>query len=231
MKKALLMDLGNTIVRNLDFDFYRGLKHIYGKAIEPKIFYGELLEFNDKLKVLTYENKDEYEISLKSYLNYIKKYFDLSFNQDLESLELEFVSKVERLELMPGVLELFKYCKKKNIKIVVLSNTSFSAKAIYSQIEKFHFMKYIDNFLLSSEYIFRKPNKAFFELGIKVTGRPVDDILYIGDNYQADILGGIQSGLDVCWYNEKKEDNYLNLDCLDIQNYCQLIKYLEGNYD
>lgn len=113
----------------------------------------------------------------------------------------------------------------------MLSNTSFSAKAIYSQIEKFHFMKYIDNFLLSSEYIFRKPNKAFFELGIKVTGRPVDDILYIGDNYQADILGGIQSGLDVCWYNEKKEDNYLNLDCLDIQNYCQLIKYLEGNYD
>ncbi len=37
-------------------------------------------------------------------------------------------------------------------------------------------------------------------------GLTAADLLYVGDNYQTDIFGGLQSGWRTIWINHKQED-------------------------
>ena len=86
------MDLGNTIVYNMNFDFNKGLKRIYDLACHPQISIEEFLEFNNYLKTKSYDNRGNIEIKLIDYISFIKSYFDLYFNLSLTELEL-FKSK------------------------------------------------------------------------------------------------------------------------------------------
>lgn len=56
--------------------------------------------------------------------------------------------------------------------------------------------------IVSEEIGFAKPDARFFEAAFAQTGQPErSTVLVIGDSLTSDILGGIQAGLDTCWFN------------------------------
>jgi len=228
MIEGLLIDLGNTIVYNRHFDFKKGFKKVYELAINPKISLEQYMEFNKHLKMMTYDNRGDLEIKLIDYLSFVSNYFDLKFNIPLTDIEVEFAKACEKLELIEGIKDILIFCKSHNIKVVVLSNSAFSKNAILSQLEPLNISYLIDEFLISSESLFRKPHQLFFELGIKTLGCTKENILYIGNDYNYDIIGASKAGLNVGWFNELHQNNYQNLNCFDFDNYSSLLKYLEG---
>ncbi|MCI0556101.1 MAG: HAD hydrolase-like protein, partial [Anaerolineae bacterium] len=43
---------------------------------------------------------------------------------------------------------------------------------------------------------------AFFDVAFERTGHPAkSDVLIIGDSLTSDIRGGVDYGIDTCWYN------------------------------
>ncbi len=57
---------------------------------------------------------------------------------------------------------------------------------------------------ISEEMGVAKPHPRFFELTFEQLGQPhKDQVLVIGDSLASDILGGINFGLDTCWYNPR----------------------------
>ena len=54
--------------------------------------------------------------------------------------------------------------------------------------------------LISEEIGFMKPDRRLFEHAATSAGFAPDHILYIGDSYRSDILGGVRAGWQVCWY-------------------------------
>ena len=62
--------------------------------------------------------------------------------------------------------------------------------------------EFIDEIIISEEVGAAKPQTAFFEIASERTGHPAkSDVLIIGDSLTSDIRGGVDYGIDTCWYN------------------------------
>ena len=70
---------------------------------------------------------------------------------------------------------------------------------------------FISALIISEEIGVAKPHTAFFEAAAAQTGNPPkSDILIIGDSLTSDMQGGLNYGIDTCWYNpvfEPQPDN------------------------
>jgi 2-haloacid dehalogenase len=60
----------------------------------------------------------------------------------------------------------------------------------------------ISELIISEEVGAAKPKPAFFEAAFARLGHPArSDVLVIGDSLSSDMQGGVDYGLDTCWYN------------------------------
>ena len=70
---------------------------------------------------------------------------------------------------------------------------------------------YFKGVIISEEVGFAKPHKEIFDIAFENMNNPdKDKVLIIGDSLSSDIAGGINYGIDTCWYNPK--DNELDQD-------------------
>ena len=60
--------------------------------------------------------------------------------------------------------------------------------------------------IISEEIGAAKPAREFFDVTFARLGDPPkSEVLMIGDNWSSDIVGGVQYGLDTCWYNPSRQ--------------------------
>ncbi len=63
---------------------------------------------------------------------------------------------------------------------------------------------------ISEEIGAAKPARGFFEAVFEAIGRPArESVLIIGDSLSSDIKGGLDYGIDTCWYNPHGKANEL----------------------
>ncbi|WP_034043264.1 YjjG family noncanonical pyrimidine nucleotidase [Wocania ichthyoenteri] len=84
-----------------------------------------------------------------------------------------------------------------------------------------HYFKTVTN---SESVGVKKPNPKIFIHALKVANIPVNQALMIGDNYEADILGAINIGMDAIFFDIKNEP--IHQDIKQINNLIHLKKYL-----
>jgi len=88
---------------------------------------------------------------------------------------------------------------------------------------------FINALIISEEVGAAKPHPAFFDAAFQKTGNPArEGVLMIGDSLTSDIQGGVNYGIDTCWYNPASEPVSMDLpityeirhlqDILDIIN-------------
>jgi FMN phosphatase YigB (HAD superfamily) len=59
--------------------------------------------------------------------------------------------------------------------------------------------------MISVEVGWRKPHPIIFERTLEEMGIQASEALFIGDQLYLDVLGGIQSGMDVVWLDAGRE--------------------------
>ncbi len=80
----------------------------------------------------------------------------------------------------------------------------------FSQVQKTRIAKtdtgkYFDTIVISEEVGCQKPQKQIFDLLLeRLHHTDRKDVLIIGDSLSSDIQGGINAGIDTCWYNPGK---------------------------
>ncbi len=66
---------------------------------------------------------------------------------------------------------------------------------------------YFETVVISGEIGWRKPHRALFETAIRHLGIPAGDALFVGDNFDLDVVGASDAGLAAVWYRrECRED-------------------------
>jgi HAD hydrolase, TIGR02254 family len=106
-------------------------------------------------------------------------------------------------------LEIIK-AQKKNYQIIIVTNGTAIAQK--KKLERSGLDKIADNIFISEEVGYEKPSIHFFERVIAKAG--IDDVsraVIIGDSLTSDIQGGVNAGIDTCWYNPKEDVNDTNL--------------------
>ncbi|EKQ56670.1 MULTISPECIES: YjjG family noncanonical pyrimidine nucleotidase [unclassified Clostridium] len=85
-------------------------------------------------------------------------------------------------------------------KLVILTNglTDVQDKRIRKSI----ISKYFEDIIISEEVGVSKPNPKIFELSLNnINYRNKEKVLMVGDSLTSDILGGLNFGIDTCWFN------------------------------
>lgn len=105
-------------------------------------------------------------------------------------------------KLISGALKLLRSLKNAGYRLYITTNgyPEFQRKRIKdARIEK-----YFDGIFISEEIDLRKPTPAFYKYVFnRIPESNRANVLIIGDAQTSDILGGINAGIDTCWYNPK----------------------------
>jgi len=75
-----------------------------------------------------------------------------------------------------------------------------------ARIERLDLGKYFDAIVISSEVGATKPRPEIFDIAFEQLGAPAKETaVMIGDSLTSDIRGGIDYGIDTCWFNWRSE--------------------------
>lgn len=224
MNKGILIDMGGTLIHTKNMDFTRSLNFIYDNAHSKGCTKEEYINYGLKLITDIFNKRKYIEVRLIDFIKLINETLHVKINYTLEDLEVLFAEKCSDISKVKDVDKVLKYFKNKGYKIVVLSNTCFSRRAIISLLGDLN--QYFDEVIASSECMVRKPYEAFFELGISKFDLKRDEIYYIGNDFYFDIYGSTRANLKSIWLNEDNKEYDKSLGARNfiiINNYQELI--------
>lgn len=92
------------------------------------------------------------------------------------------------------------------------------------RIRKSSIAKFFETIVISEEILISKPNPEIFEHTLKeINFTDKSKVLIVGDSLTSDIQGGINFGIDTCWYNPKKIINKTSIKpTYEISNFDEL---------
>ncbi|WP_067139497.1 YjjG family noncanonical pyrimidine nucleotidase [Oceanivirga salmonicida] len=204
--KLILLDLDDTI---LDF-----------KASHPKCmkklfnflnieFKNEYLEIYNKINRSYWKKFENGEIT-KQYLlnNRFKDFFEtigIKIDIDANKVYLDYLAKAD--DIIEDTIQVLEKIYKK-IKIVVATNGIKYVQESRVLVTKLN--KYFDLVVTSEEATHGKPDANFFDFCLKNYSHiNKNEILMIGDSLRTDIIGGINYGIDTCWFNPNSNETEL----------------------
>jgi len=131
------------------------------------------------------------------------------FEQLLEALQLTGsaddlnIAYVEQLglctDLIDGAYEVLQTLSRIS-RIAIVTNGLEAVQR--SRLVRSTIHSFITELIISEEVGAAKPHPAFFDAAFARTGTPDRrEVLIIGDSLTSDIQGGLDYGIDTCWYN------------------------------
>lgn len=102
-------------------------------------------------------------------------------------------------DLYPGAIDVLEELSE----IVTLALVTNGVSDIQrTRIERLGLGRFFQAVVISSEIGASKPGRAFFDTTFERLGSPRrDGVLMVGDSLTSDMQGGIDYGLDTCWFN------------------------------
>ncbi len=186
--EAILFDAGQTFLFP-DFPFLKKLLAEYGVATDIlPLQKGAALA---REKTFRYREKENW----KDYLTFWMKYAGAPAAAIPEILT-RILERHKREHLWswpdPTAAEVFARLKNLGYRLGVISNSDGS---IASSMQKFGFTPFFDCMIDSHVVGVEKPDPRIFELALQQLGLPAEGCVYIGDNYDRDVIGARRAGL------------------------------------
>lgn len=103
--------------------------------------------------------------------------------------------------LFADAIDVLKYLQEK-YKLHLITNGF--AEVQWIKIENSGLKPFFEHIVISEEVGTQKPDKAIFEIAMERAKTNKDECIMIGDNYNTDIVGARNAGMDQIFFNPKK---------------------------
>ena len=126
---------------------------------------------------------------------------------------------------IPDALRVCRALYEKGYSISIITNGRSATQ--HSRLSRSELSSMISELFISEELGCQKPKKEFFDIVLKKLQIPSSQALVIGDSLTSDISGGIQYGIDTCWFNPKGSANtMLQAPTYEIRRLSELLSIL-----
>ena len=76
------------------------------------------------------------------------------------------------------------------------------------RVQESGLLNYLEDVFVSEKLDSEKPNRKIFDAALRALGvENREHVLMVGDSLSSDIQGGVNAGLDTCWYNPNHAEN------------------------
>lgn len=219
---SIFLDIDNTLL-----DFYKAEAVAVKRVLEQY----SLPSDNDAIKLYSNINKNYWEAFERGEIPK-SAIFEGRFKTLLEhfgeqrntaDISKDYCSNLsEGYFKMDGADEILTYLKNKGYKLYATTNGLASTQ--FKRIKNSGLEAYFDKIFISEDAGHQKPEKEYFDYVINnIEEKDKQKMLIVGDSQSSDILGGINSKIDTCWFNPnndtaKYESKYTIFSLEEIKN-------------
>ena len=234
--KMILFDYGQTIVNQAKFDGVKGsaeiLKHASANKynLSAEQLQAKANELNKELGRFDPKNRYKNQIEVPNHMFTAYLYESLGIKLDLSSDEIDTVFWDAAAPGKPteGIEEFLEYLDKAGIRSGVISNISFAGSVVKKRINDllpYHRFEFI---IATSEYLFRKPGRKIFELALEMAELDPNEVWYVGDDYECDVVGARNAGIYPVRYIGATDTVYeQKTDVMEISSWAELMAFIK----
>ena len=204
--KAIFFDLGDTLASTDPPYLHRIAQAMRETGLE--ISNNELeVEYTKADYKLFLKHKDRGGITPSEYRQWFLPilYKSLLSDRQVDQFRREVRDAMSQIEsgrvALPGAIELLDYLKAKGYMLAIISNNDGRTE---EKCEEVSIRKFFDIILDSTNLDLIKPDSRIFEHALNKLGLSPLEAIHIGDMYGDDVMGGMNAGLDVVWFNHRK---------------------------
>ena len=216
LPKMILFDYGQTLVNERKFDGVKGTAEVMNYAVKNKHNYtaedvqATANAINDELGRYDPTRSHLLQVEVPNCMFSPYLYESMGIELSLSNKERDQVFWDAASPGVPteGILEFLDFLKKQGIRTGVISNITYCGEAVKDRIDNVVIGHNFEFIIATSEYMFRKPNKRIFQLALEKADLHPEDVWYIGDNYECDVVGARNAGIFPVWYVGAKEATY-----------------------
>lgn len=203
--KALIFDVDDTLYNQIQ-PFERALERhieVAREQIEP--LYLSFRRYADEVFETTAIGK----MSLKDSHIYRMKHALADFGYQVSdatalAIQIDYDYFQGQIELSPVFPEIFSWCQAQGIAMGIITNGPYR-----HQLRKIRTMGLVNWFelehvLISGQVGITKPDPAIFQLMEERLGMPGEDICYLGDSFENDVVGAKAANWKAIWFNHRK---------------------------
>lgn len=234
MKKAVLFDLYDTVLKNESFDFVRGVTFVYDNYLSDACTFDEFKAYTDTFLPLYHRRHvDHSEVHfVKDELPLWFSHFGKTMPTDVDDLEYAVMSAMQCGGISDDVRFVLDELKARGVPAYILSNTIFTSRATKRHLAYHGILPYFEEVYASAEFGVRKPSSRFFDAAIADIFRrhpdlSKEDLLFVGNDYVTDAHGGVAAGIDTVWYNVEGAANEDDLDVAIVGNFQDVLALIE----
>jgi len=175
-------------------------------------FYKSYQKWNERLWTAYRKNQITKEQLRTSRFEKALSSAKLPFNSHvIENMAGSFLERCPALpNLMPGAKELLDHCAHR-YKIHIITNGFKEVQEI--KMQSSGILHYFEHFFYSEDVGVKKPHPEIFHKALEKCQCSTKDVLMIGDDWGADIIGARNVGIDQVYYNPKtiadRRHNYI----------------------
>ena len=224
--KIVSLDFGGTLAKELEDESY-AFHEIFNELgfkvnlNEVKRVYADSWKWWLKIKSET--GKIWNENALADLTRRMLRELNLPFNDEIINEVLRMYPYKLKFKLYDDVKPTLDKLKDMGYPLIIISNVS-STKNLSIYLERLGIKHYFKYLIGSGTIGFEKPDPRIFHYAVKLVKVKPDEIIHIGDDYEADYLGALNAGLKAILID--RNNRHGNKNCMRIITLTQIINLI-----
>lgn len=227
--EAIIFDVGDTLISVARYERREGIRALLAEAengwdgdIEDLVGRGQ--ELDRELEARCAARNLEY--SQRAFHRLLYGTSGIRFRIGDAEAERLYWDEALSFELEPGVVEGLEAVRRGGYRMAIISNTTFSAEVITSELEKQGIAGYFELVLTSADLGIRKPDSRIFHTAAGLLALPPEACWYVGNSEVFDVLGASEAGMQPLWYNRYNREAHLPPGAMVFENWMRFSELL-----
>ena len=212
--KAVLFDWAYTLVDLVNEEDRAALKRVHDHLQEQGFALPGFQQWYDTYHRLFFgmieiSRPTHREARFDHVLNFLLTQNNIQLNGKVrfeDLLKIYYDEIYSHRKVYPEMIETLVALQKAGIRMGIISNTTNPGFMKDYEQSLLKLTPYFEFSIYSSEVPYRKPHPSIFQLALARLDLNPSDVLFVGDNFNADVVGAQGVGMPTAWMNREGKD-------------------------